>query len=68
MKITKSRIDDEPELSTAQVARHFNFSVATINGWRLEGMPAIRYNSRLFRYKLSKVEKWLEARGKKAAA
>ena len=67
MKI-KSRIDDEPEITTAQVARHFSMSVATINGWRLDGMPAIQYNSRVFRYKLSEVKDWLDAREQKRAA
>jgi len=67
MKI-KSRIDEEPEITTAQVALHFNMSVATINGSRNEGMPASQYNSRVFRYKLSEVKDWLEAREKKRAA
>jgi phage terminase Nu1 subunit (DNA packaging protein) len=67
MKI-KSHIDHEPEITTSQLAQYFNLSVATINGWRNDGMPALRYNSRLFRYKLSEVKRWLEAREKRRLA
>ena len=64
----KSHIDDEPEITPAQLSRHLNMSFATINNWRNDGMPAIRYNARTFRYKLSEVKDWLEARNKKRAA
>jgi len=64
MKI-KSRIDVEPEITTAELARHFSMSVATINGWRNDGMPAVQYNARVFRYRLSEVKRWLEDRERK---
>jgi hypothetical protein len=50
-------------VTAAQLAHHFNLNVATIYRWRFEGMPAKEYNQRLFRYKLSEVERWLQARG-----
>lgn len=68
MKIKSPTIDDEPEVTTAQLANYFNLSTATINRWRLDGMPAIGYNTRLFRYKLTEVKAWLAAREKKRVA
>jgi phage terminase Nu1 subunit (DNA packaging protein) len=62
------RIDAEPEVTGAQLAQHLNLNVATINNWRLKGMPAKQYNTRLFRYKLSEVEKWLQDRAKNITA
>ena len=65
MKTVRPRppIDIEPELGTSQIARHFNLNEATILRWVDDGMPVKKYNQRLFRYKLSEVEKWLKTRG-----
>jgi phage terminase Nu1 subunit (DNA packaging protein) len=69
MKIKSQTIEDEPLVTTAQLANYFNLSTATVNRWRLrEGCPSIRYNTRLFRYKLSEVQAWLAAQDKKRAA
>ena len=61
-------INDEPLVTTAQLANYFKLSTATVNRWRLDGCPSIRYNTRLFRYKLSEVQAWLAAQDKKRAA
>ena len=58
----------EPEVSGAQLAEHFDVGDATIRRWKRAGMPTKKYNSRLYRYKLSEVEKWLQAREEKRAA
>ena len=69
MKISKRPpLDAETEVTCAQLARHFNLNEATIRRWRHDGMPAKKYNSRLYRYRLSEVEDWLEAREKERAA
>jgi hypothetical protein len=52
----------EPELSGAQIASHFSVDEATVRRWKKAGMPAKQYNARLFRYRLSEVEAWLQAR------
>ena len=67
MKTARSRprVDAEPVLDTAEVARHYKLSDATVLRWVDEGLPVKRYNQRLFRYKLSEVEKWLQNRGAK---
>jgi len=67
MKIARPRIDAEPEVTCAQIARHFNLNEATIRRWRIEGMPSKQYNARLYRYRLSEVEAWLKARAAKMA-
>jgi len=58
MKIPRSRIDTEPELTGAQIAAHYNTGEATVRRWMHLGMPARKYNSRFIRYRLSEVEKW----------
>jgi len=69
MKTQRSPIEStEPEVSGAQVAEHFDVGGATIRRWKRDGMPAKKYNSRLYRYKLSEVEYWLQERGKELAA
>jgi len=64
MKTQRTLIEStEPEVSGAQVAEHFDVGDATIRRWKRAGMPAKQYNSRFIRYKISEVEKWLQARG-----
>jgi hypothetical protein len=53
----------EPEVSAYQVAEHFNVNEGTVRRWMHLGMPANKYNARFIRYKISEVEKWLQARG-----
>ena len=65
MAVQKSQSHGEPELTTKQLAEHFNIRSASILDWRLQGMPARALNTRVFRYRLSEVEKWLDARDKK---
>jgi hypothetical protein len=57
----------ESELTGAEIASHFSIGKATVRRWRRAGMPARGYNSRLFRYKLSEVEGWLQTREKTSA-
>jgi phage terminase Nu1 subunit (DNA packaging protein) len=69
MKTKKPLIEStEPEVSEAQLAEHFDVGDATIRRWKRAGMPTKKYNSRLYRYKLSEVEYWLQERGKELAA
>jgi transposase len=68
MKIIKQPVDTEPELACSQIAAHFHVGDATVRRWLSEGMPAKKYNARLFRYKLSEVKDWLNAREKQRVA
>jgi hypothetical protein len=62
MKKPRPMLESEPEVTGAQIAAHLTVGEATVRRWSREGMPAIKYNSRLFRYKLSEVKAWLQAR------
>jgi hypothetical protein len=49
MKIPIPPIKSESEVSGAQIANHFNVGEATVRRWMSQGMPARKYNKRLFR-------------------
>jgi hypothetical protein len=57
--------DPEPKLTGGQVAKFYNVGDAAIRRWRREGMPCLRYNAKMIRYELSKVDAWLRERGAK---
>jgi hypothetical protein len=65
MKTVRSLFEAERELSGTQIAHHFSVGEATIRRWKALGMPARACNARLFRYRLSEVEAWLDARASK---
>jgi phage terminase Nu1 subunit (DNA packaging protein) len=67
MKTQKPPIEAESEVSGSQLATLFNVNEATVRGWKRAGMPARAYNSRLYRYRLSEVQKWLDDRAAKNA-
>jgi hypothetical protein len=67
MKTFRSPIQAEPEYTTTQIAHHYGVGEATIRRWHRDGMPAKAYTSRLFRYRLSEVQKWLDERAAKNA-
>jgi transposase-like protein len=54
----------EPESTVSEIASHYHVGEATVRRWVRDGMPSKRYNSRLHRYKLIEVEKWLQSRAK----
>lgn len=51
-------------LTQKQVAEKLRVSVRTVSGWRTKGggVPFVRLNARVVRYRISDLEAWLEAR------
>jgi hypothetical protein len=55
-------IQAEPEITTTALAHHFSVGEATVRRWEKQGMPARACNKRVFRYRISEVEKWIDAK------
>jgi excisionase family DNA binding protein len=60
-------------LTRAELAEHLGVSEKTIARWQTEGpkasrLPTEMWGSRLYRYKLDRVEAWLARRTKASAA
>lgn len=53
---------ESPWLTRRQVAEHFAVSPKTVQRWQREGLPFERWGSRLVRYRLDRVERWLKTR------
>lgn len=49
-------------MTRIEVAEELGVSVRTVERWTREGMPAARWSSRLYRYRLPEVMAWLERR------
>jgi excisionase family DNA binding protein len=47
-------------LTRAELAAHLGVSEKTIARWDTAGMPSERWGRRLLRYRLDRVERWLE--------
>jgi phage terminase Nu1 subunit (DNA packaging protein) len=56
--------ENEPRVSAARIAAHFDVHPGTVARWRREGMPAAEIGG-LQRYRLSEVEAWLRNRKQK---
>ena len=53
----------EPELSGPALAQYFDVQPSTVRWWRRQGAPAIIYNPKLIRYRISEIQAWLRKRG-----
>ena len=64
MKKTTKNPDNsaEPLIGGPALAEHYDVHDGTIRRWKREGMPCHAFNSKMVRYKLSEVEKWLSHR------
>ncbi len=49
-------------LTRAELADHLRTSTKTIARWQKQGLPTERWTSRLVRYRLDRVEAWLQRR------
>jgi transposase-like protein len=60
---TKEEI--EQRRTGEEIAKIYGVDEGTVRNWRHQGMPHIKYSSRMYRYELPEVEAWLKARGLK---
>ena len=51
-------------LKKKEVAERFGISISSVNNYMRQGMPYYRIGSKLVRFDLEDVEKWLKENGK----
>ena len=51
-------------LKKKEVAERFGISVSSVNNYKRQGMPYYKIGSKLVRFDIKDVEKWLREKGK----